>query len=117
MGSVSEDVLRIIAHNRVGMKNYKIALRLCKNPKTPIAIGMNLLPRIMERDLAGTAELQEVCATMTTLADIGAVVAPIVPAFYNKPKTLDDIVNHTVGRMLDLFDIDVGAARRWKTGE
>src|SRR5262249_36240170 len=42
--------------------------------------------------------------TMTTLAEIGAIVAPIVPAFYNKPKSVDDIVNHTVGRLLDFFD-------------
>ena len=53
--------------------------------------------------------------TMLSLSDMGAVICPIVPAFYNKPKTLDDIVDHTVGRLLDLFDIDVGAARRWKT--
>jgi 4-hydroxy-3-polyprenylbenzoate decarboxylase len=44
--------------------------------------------------------------TMTTLADIGAVVAPIVPAFYAKPKTVDDIINHTVGRLLDFFGIE-----------
>ena len=55
--------------------------------------------------------------TMLQLSDMGAVISPVVPAFYNKPKTLDDIVNHSVGRMLDLFDIDVGAARRWKTTE
>ena len=53
--------------------------------------------------------------TLLQLSDMGAVICPVVPAFYNKPKTLDDIVNHTVGRMLDLFDLDVGAARRWKT--
>jgi 4-hydroxy-3-polyprenylbenzoate decarboxylase len=55
--------------------------------------------------------------TLLQLSDMGAVICPVVPAFYNKPKTLDDIVNHTVGRMLDLFDLDVGAARRWKTEE
>lgn len=54
--------------------------------------------------------------TMTTLADIGAVVAPIVPAFYNHPKSVDDIVNHTCGRLLDLFDIDTGLVTRWKGG-
>src|SRR5439155_2836303 len=42
--------------------------------------------------------------TMTTLADIGAIVAPIVPAFYNKPKSVDDIINHTCGRLLDFFE-------------
>jgi hypothetical protein len=52
MASVSEDVLRIIAHNRAWMKNYKIALGLAKNPKTPVAVTMNLIQRINERDLA-----------------------------------------------------------------
>jgi len=51
MGSVSDDVLRMIAHKRAWMKNYKIVLRLCKNPKTPVAISMNLLQRLMEKDL------------------------------------------------------------------
>ncbi len=54
--------------------------------------------------------------TMTTLADIGAIVAPIVPAFYNRPKTVDDIINHTVGRLLDLFGIETKAVKRWKGG-
>jgi len=53
MASVSEDVLRIIANNRGWMKNYKVALRLVKNAKTPVAVSMNLLPRIMEKDLIG----------------------------------------------------------------
>lgn len=51
MGAVSEDVLRMIAHKRAWIKNYKIVLRLCKNAKTPVAISMNLLQRIMEKDL------------------------------------------------------------------
>ncbi len=54
--------------------------------------------------------------TMATLADIGAVIAPIVPAFYNRPKSVDDIINHTVGRLLDLFGIDTGIVKRWKGG-
>ena len=54
--------------------------------------------------------------TMTTLADIGAIVAPIVPAFYNKPKSVDDIINHTVGRMLDLFGIETKLVKRWEGG-
>ncbi len=52
--------------------------------------------------------------TMTTLADIGAVIAPIVPAFYNRPQSVDDIINHTCGRLLDLFGIDIGTVKRWK---
>src|SRR5262249_48685976 len=54
--------------------------------------------------------------TMATLADIGAVIAPIVPAFYNRPKSVDDIINHTCGRLLDLFGIDTGIVKRWKGG-
>ena len=54
--------------------------------------------------------------TMTQLAEMGAVIAPIVPAFYNRPKSVDDVVNHTVGRLLDLFGIDTGIVKRWKGG-
>ena len=54
--------------------------------------------------------------SMLTLAEIGAVVSPIVPAFYNRPKTVDDIINHTCGRLLDLFGIDTGMVKRWKGG-
>ena len=52
--------------------------------------------------------------TMTQLSEMGAVICPVVPAFYNRPTSLDDIVNHTVGRMLDLFEIDTGIVKRWK---
>jgi 4-hydroxy-3-polyprenylbenzoate decarboxylase len=50
---------------------------------------------------------------MATLADMGAIIAPPVPAFYNKPKTLDHVIDHTVGRVLDLFDLDTGKVKRW----
>jgi 4-hydroxy-3-polyprenylbenzoate decarboxylase len=53
--------------------------------------------------------------TLLALSEMGAVVAPIVPAFYNRPKTLDDIIDHTVGRILDLFDLDTGVVKRWKS--
>ena len=52
--------------------------------------------------------------TMAQLSDMGAIIAPVVPAFYTRPKTLDDIIDHTVGRLLDLFDIDTGEVKRWK---
>jgi flavin prenyltransferase len=55
--------------------------------------------------------------TMTALSEIGAIIAPPVPAFYAKPDSLDDMVEHTVGRVLDLFDIDIGAVRRWGEDE
>jgi 4-hydroxy-3-polyprenylbenzoate decarboxylase len=54
--------------------------------------------------------------TLTTLAEIGAVIAPIVPALYNKPKSVDDIINHTVGRLLDFFDVETKLVKRWKGG-
>ncbi len=54
--------------------------------------------------------------TLTTLADIGAIVAPIVPAFYNRPKTVDDIINHTVGRLLDFFGVETKVVKRWQGG-
>ena len=51
---------------------------------------------------------------MVQAAEMGAIIVPPVPAFYNFPKTLDDIVNHTVGRILDLFRIDVDIVKRWE---
>ena len=54
--------------------------------------------------------------TMAQLADIGAIIAPIMPAFYNRPKTVDDIINHTVGRLLDLFGLETKTVKRWKGG-
>ena len=52
--------------------------------------------------------------TMTQLTEMGAIIAPIVPAFYNRPKTLDDVINHTVGRLLDLFGVETKLVKRWK---
>jgi flavin prenyltransferase len=51
--------------------------------------------------------------TMTALAEMGAVIAPPVPAFYAKPQNLDEMIDHSLGRMLDLFDLDTGKVRRW----
>ena len=51
--------------------------------------------------------------TMTQLAEMGAVIAPPVPAFYARPRSLDDLIDHAVGRALDLFGLDSGRVRRW----
>ena len=51
MGSVSEDVLRTVAANRAWLKNYSVTLALIKNAKTPVAISMNLMSRLNDRDL------------------------------------------------------------------
>jgi 4-hydroxy-3-polyprenylbenzoate decarboxylase len=51
--------------------------------------------------------------SMAALARMGAVIFPPVPAFYHRPKTLDDVINQTVTRILDQFDIDVSLFHRW----
>jgi 4-hydroxy-3-polyprenylbenzoate decarboxylase len=51
--------------------------------------------------------------TMTQLAEMGAIIAPPVPAFYGRPETLEDLVDHSLGRVLDLFDLDAGVVKRW----
>lgn len=50
---------------------------------------------------------------MLALSKMGSVILPPMPAFYNKPKTIDDIVNHTVARALDQFSIDNSLTKRW----
>jgi 4-hydroxy-3-polyprenylbenzoate decarboxylase len=52
--------------------------------------------------------------TMTALSEMGAVIAPPVPAFYAKPATIDEMIDHTLGRLLDLFGLDSGTVRRWR---
>jgi 4-hydroxy-3-polyprenylbenzoate decarboxylase len=50
---------------------------------------------------------------MLKLSRMGVVIAPPLPAFYNGPRSLDDVVNHSVSRVLDLFDIHLDVAQRW----
>ena len=51
--------------------------------------------------------------TMTALSEMGAVIAPPVPALYAKPQTIDEMIDHSLGRLLDLFGLDAGTVRRW----
>jgi len=51
--------------------------------------------------------------TMTALSEMGAVIAPPVPAFYAQPQTIEEMIDQTLGRILDLFGIDAGTVRRW----
>jgi 4-hydroxy-3-polyprenylbenzoate decarboxylase len=51
--------------------------------------------------------------TMADLSELGAVIAPPVPALYTRPQSIDDIIDHTVGRVLDLFEIEAGLVKRW----
>ena len=54
--------------------------------------------------------------TMTQATEMGAIVMPPVPAFYARPASVKEMVDHTVGRALDLFDVDAGTVRRWSGG-
>jgi 4-hydroxy-3-polyprenylbenzoate decarboxylase len=52
---------------------------------------------------------------MLTLTEAGAVILPPVPAFYYGPKTIDDIINYTLGKVLDVLGIDHKLFERWKS--
>lgn len=51
--------------------------------------------------------------TMAALSEMGAVIAPPVPALYAKPRSIEEMIDHTLGRLLDLFDLDAGTVHRW----
>lgn len=55
--------------------------------------------------------------SMAAVTEAGAIICPPVPAFYTRPQSLDDVVNHTVGRVLDLFDIEFGGVHRWREAD
>ena len=54
------------------------------------------------------------CELMLKASQIGAIICPPAPAFYTEPKTVDDIINHSVARVLDLFDIESDILKRWQ---
>lgn len=51
--------------------------------------------------------------TMTAITEMGGIIFPPVPAFYQKPETIDDVIDQSVGRALDLFGFEVGLVKRW----
>jgi len=51
--------------------------------------------------------------SLAAVTDAGAIVYPPVPAFYAQPETIEQMVDHTLGRVLDLFDLDTRTVRRW----
>ncbi len=53
------------------------------------------------------------CKLLYEASKLGAVIAPPLPALYNRPKTIDDVINHSVGRVLDLVGIDSDLVKRW----
>ena len=54
------------------------------------------------------------CRLLYEANQMGITIAPPMPAFYNRPQSVDDIVNHTAGRLLDLFGLDSGSVKRWQ---
>ncbi len=53
--------------------------------------------------------------TMTNLSEMGAIIAPPVPAMYAMPDNIDQMIDQTLGRLLDLYDIDIPEVHRWKS--
>jgi len=53
---------------------------------------------------------------MLQASEMGAIVFPPIPAFYHRPESLDDVINHTIGKILDLFDIEHTLFKRWEGG-
>lgn len=51
---------------------------------------------------------------LVQISETGGIIYPPVPAFYTKPESIDDLVNHTLYRILDLFNIDIPDLKRWK---
>lgn len=56
------------------------------------------------------------CRLLLQAAEMGAIIAPPMPAFYNDPQSVDDVINHTIGRALDLFGIESDLVTRWQGG-
>ena len=54
------------------------------------------------------------CELLLKVSQMGAILAPPMPAHYINPRTVDDLVDHHVGRILDLFDLDPGLVQRWQ---
>ena len=54
------------------------------------------------------------CELLYKASQIGAIIAPPMPAHYSNPQSVDDLVDHHVGRILDLFDLDPGLVKRWQ---
>lgn len=53
---------------------------------------------------------------MAELTEMGAVIAPPIPSFYHRPQTITDLIDHTIGRALDVFDLELPWMKRWSGG-
>jgi len=90
-GSVTKDLLTRAAD--VVLKEKRTLVLMCR--ESPLHLGH--LRRMAE------------------LAEMGAQIAPPIPAFYHRPKTIEDLVNHSIGRALDIFDMDLPWMKRWSS--
>ena len=81
---------------------------LCRAADVTLKEGRPLLVVVREAPLH-LGHLRQ----LTALAELGAVIFPPVPAFYDRPKTIDDIVNHTVGRILDRLGVPQNLVPEW----
>ncbi len=81
---------------------------LCRAADVTLKEGRPLIVGVRETPLHA-GHLRQLAA----LAELGAVIFPPVPAFYHRPRTLDDVINHTVGRVLDRLGIPHGLGREW----
>ena len=98
----SMDTLSAVAHSASGNLLTRAAAVVLKERRQLV-----LMPRESPLHLGH-------CKLLYEVAQLGAVIAPPMPAFYSKPETIDDLINHSVGRVLDLFDIDAGILKRWE---
>jgi 4-hydroxy-3-polyprenylbenzoate decarboxylase len=81
---------------------------LCRAADVTLKEGRPLVVAVRETPLHA-GHLRQ----LLRLAEIGAVIFPPLPAFYHRPRTVDDLVNYSVGRMLDRFGIPHGMGREW----
>ncbi len=81
---------------------------LCRAADVTLKEGRPLVVAVREAPLH-VGHLRQ----LTALAELGAVIFPPVPAFYDRPQSIDDLVNHTVGRILDRFAIPHSLTREW----
>ena len=113
-GSFKTDGMIVAPLQRQDARGHRARLR--RQPHSPR--GRRVLKERRRLVLAvREAPLSEIhLENMLRLSRMGAVVMPPMPAFYMKPRTLDEIVDHTVARMLDQFGIDAPGPPRW-TGD